>query len=81
TTVPPAGGSPESSPGSPPPSGAPGPPPGGDADEAEGAALVPRSTSQSSGAVQSPVLLVLGLGMVFGGGVVLAVRNRRRTGT
>ena len=80
TTAPPAGGSPESSPGSLPPSGAPGSPSGGDADEAEGAALAPRSTSQSSGAVQSPVLLVLGLGLVFGGGVVLAVRNRHRTG-
>lgn len=80
TTAPPAGGPPESSPGSLPPSGAPGPPLGGDGDEAEGAALVPQSTSQSSRTVQSPLLLVLGLGLVFGGGVVLAVRNRHRSG-
>ncbi|MGH9266123.1 MAG: hypothetical protein ACRD1D_15680 [Acidimicrobiales bacterium] len=80
TAAPPAGGPPEPGPGSLPSSGAPGSAPGGDAEEAEGAALAPRPTSQSSGAVQSPVLLVLGLGMVFGGGVVLAVRNRHRTG-
>ena len=45
---------------------------------AEGAALGPRSTSQSAGAVSNPVLLVAGLTMVFGGGVFLAVRNRQR---
>lgn len=42
------------------------------------AALAPRSTSQSAGAVSNPALLVLGLGLVFGGGVFLAVRNRHR---
>jgi hypothetical protein len=46
-----------------------------------GEALAPSSTSQSSNAVRSPVLLVVGLGLVFGGGIVLAVRNRQRSGT
>ncbi len=48
--------------------------PGGDA----AASLTPRSTSQSAGAVSNPALLVLGLALVFGGGVFLAVRNRQR---
>jgi hypothetical protein len=42
------------------------------------AALAPRSTSQSARAVSNPALLVLGLSLVFGGGVFLAVRNRHR---
>lgn len=42
------------------------------------AALAPRSTSQSAGAVSNPALLLLGLSLVFGGGVFLAVRNRHR---
>ena len=46
--------------------------------EASGSALGGRSTSQSAGAVRNPALLVLGLGMVFAAGVVLAVRNRHR---
>ena len=40
--------------------------------------LVPGRTSQSAGAVSNPALLFLGLGLVFGGGVFLAVRNRQR---
>ena len=42
------------------------------------AALGPRPTSQSAGAVSNPALLFLGLSLVFGGGVFLAVRNRYR---
>lgn len=42
------------------------------------AALAPRSTSQSAGAVSNPALLLLGLSLVFGGGAFLAVRNRHR---
>lgn len=42
------------------------------------AALAPAPTSQSAGAVSNPPLLFLGLGLVFGGGVFLAVRNRQR---
>ena len=49
-------------------------------DERSGAALAPRAASQSSEAVRSPALLLVGLAMVFGGGVVLAVRNRHRVG-
>jgi hypothetical protein len=48
--------------------------------EAGGAALARSATSQSSGAVRSPLLLMVGLGLVFGGGVFLAVRNRVRIG-
>lgn len=80
TSAPAAAGAPDQTLGALPPSGAPGEAREGDRGDAEDAALAPQSTSQSSGAVQSPVLLVLGLGMVFGGGVVLAVRNRHRTG-
>ncbi|MGI8984001.1 MAG: LPXTG cell wall anchor domain-containing protein, partial [Acidimicrobiales bacterium] len=47
-------------------------------DAGSDAALGPRSTSQSAGAAGNPVLLFTGLGLVFGGGVFLAVRNRRR---
>lgn len=42
------------------------------------AALVPARTNQSAGAVSNPALLFLGLALVFGGGVFLAVRNRYR---
>lgn len=42
------------------------------------AGATPPSTSQSAGAVSNPILLVVGLGLVFGGGVFLAVRNRQR---
>jgi hypothetical protein len=49
-------------------------PGGGDA----AAGQTPRSTSQSAGAVSNPALLGLGLALVFGGGVFLAVRNRQR---
>jgi hypothetical protein len=52
-------------------------PPGSDAGEAA-APIAPARTSQSAGAVSNPALLVLGLGLVFGGGVFLAVRNRQR---
>ena len=48
--------------------------------DATDAALAPRTTSQSAGAVSNPGLLFLGLALVFGGGVFLAVRNRYRTG-
>lgn len=43
-------------------------------------AVRPASTSQSSGAVQSPALLVVGLGLVVAGALVLAVRARRGRG-
>ena len=42
------------------------------------AALAPARTNQSAGAVSNPALLFLGLALVFGGGVFLAVRNRHR---
>ena len=54
--------------------------PGAGRDGPTGTALGRTSTSQSSGAVESPLMLVIGLGMVFAGGVVLAVRNRDRIG-
>lgn len=47
-------------------------------DDSAAAALAPARTSQSAGAVGNPPLLFLGLGLVFGGGVFLAVRNRQR---
>lgn len=50
------------------------------ADEAGGRALGPTSTSQSSGAVRSPILLLSGLGLVLTGGVALTMRARRRPG-
>jgi LPXTG-motif cell wall-anchored protein len=53
----------------------------GEGQEAAGAALRETATSQSSGAIQSPALLIVGLALVFGGGVVLAVRNRARIGS
>ena len=43
-------------------------------------ALSPASTSRSSGAVQSPTLLVAGLGLVVAGAVALLVRARRARG-
>jgi hypothetical protein len=49
------------------------------AGDASGAALAPRPTSQSAGSVRNPLLLFVGLGMVFVAGVILAVRNRQRT--
>lgn len=70
-----------------PAAGAPGPAPTGQeastaplppGDSAAAAALVPAPASQSAGAVSNPALLFLGLGLVFGGGVFLAVRNRHR---
>jgi hypothetical protein len=39
----------------------------------------PARTSQSAGAISNPALLFVGLGLVFGGGVFLAVRNRQRS--
>jgi len=42
------------------------------------AAVIPGRTTQSAGAVSNPALLFLGLALVFGGGVFLAVRNRHR---
>lgn len=42
------------------------------------AAVIPEPTTQSAGAVSNPALLFLGLALVFGGGVFLAVRNRHR---
>ena len=59
--------------------GAPTPAAGQDAGDATGSALAKRPTSQSSGAVRNPALLVVGLGMVFAAGVILAVRNRHRS--
>ena len=47
-------------------------------DRAADAALGERPTSQSSGAVSNPALLIVGLGMIFLGGTFLAVRNRHR---
>jgi hypothetical protein len=41
-------------------------------------ALAPARTSQSAGAVSNPILLFVGLALVFGGGVFLAIRNRQR---
>lgn len=67
--------------------GTPAPPPTGEVatgapqlpgDAVAAPALVPRQTSQSAGAVSNPALLFLGLALVFGGGVFLAVRNRHR---
>jgi hypothetical protein len=50
-------------------------------DDGQGAgALRPASTSHSSGVVRSPVMLVIGLGMVIGGAAVLVVRSRRSSG-
>jgi hypothetical protein len=46
-------------------------------DERGAGALEPASTSQSSGAIQSPLLLVAGVALVVAGAVVLAVRSRR----
>jgi hypothetical protein len=44
-----------------------------------GTGLAPSGrTNQSAGAVSNPALLFLGLALVFGGGVFLAVRNRYR---
>ena len=40
--------------------------------------VIPGPTTQSAGAVSNPALLFLGLALVFGGGVFLAVRNRHR---
>ena len=69
------------------PGGAPAAPPGGQVpasapllpgDGVAAPALVPGRTNQSAGAVSNPALLFLGLGLVFGGGVFLAVRNRHR---
>lgn len=48
-------------------------------DSLTAAALAPPArTNQSAGAVSNPALLFLGLALVFGGGVFLAVRNRDR---
>ena len=70
------------------PGGAPGAaPPGGQGaatapllpgDGVAAPVLVPGRTNQSAGAVSNPALLFLGLGLVFAGGVFLAVRNRHR---
>jgi hypothetical protein len=46
-------------------------------DEA-GRALGPAPSSQSSGVVRSPGLLVAGLGLALTGVVILFVRNRHR---
>ena len=70
-----------------PPTGAPGPAPTGQeastapllpGDGVAAVALAPSRTTQSAGAVSNPALLFLGLALVFGGGVFLAVRNRHR---
>ncbi|MDQ4070216.1 MAG: hypothetical protein M3203_12215, partial [Actinomycetota bacterium] len=58
------------------PSGAPRP--GGG--QGSGSEVAGRSTSQSAGAVRNPILLMIGLGLVFAAGAVLAVRNRHRAG-
>lgn len=42
------------------------------------AAVIPGRTTQSARAVGNPALLFLGLALVFGGGMFLAVRNRHR---
>lgn len=49
------------------------------AGDASGSALAPRPTSESAGGMRNPLLLFVGLGMVFFAGVILAVRNRQRT--
>ena len=46
-----------------------------------GRALGPAASSQSSGVVRSPGLLVAGLGLALAGVVVLLVRNRQRLGS
>jgi hypothetical protein len=70
-----------------PPDGAPGAAPTGQeastaplapGDGAAAATVIPGRTTQSAGAVGNPALLFLGLALVFGGGVFLAVRNRHR---
>ena len=70
-----------------PPAGGPGPTPTDPqastatllpGDGVSAAALAPPRTSQSAGAVSNPALLFLGLALVFGGGVFLAVRNLHR---
>lgn len=71
-----------------PPAGGPGPAPTAGqgtatapklpGDGATAAALAPARTNQSAGAVSNPALLFLGLALVFGGGVFLAVHNRHR---
>ena len=59
------------------PPGAPVDPAGRPPTDGEVAAPAPpKSTSQSAGAISDPVLLIVGLAMVFGGGVALAIRNR-----
>ena len=50
------------------------------AGEERGAGLRPASTSRSSGAVQSPALLVVGLVLVVAGALALLVRSRRPRG-
>ena len=49
------------------------------AGDASGSALAPRPTCQSAGVVRNPLLLFVGLGLVFAAGVILAVRNHQRT--
>ena len=49
-------------------------------DERGAGALRPASTSRSSRAIQSPGLLVAGLGLVLAGAVALLVRSRRAPG-
>jgi hypothetical protein len=69
------------------PAADPGPAPTGQAasaapflpgDGVAAAGFAPTRTNQSAGAVSNPALLFLGLALVFGGGVFLAVRNRHR---
>jgi hypothetical protein len=52
--------------------------PGGNGDAAGDALGAPASSQ--TGAVRSPVVLFVGLGLVLVGGAVLAVRNRHRPG-
>jgi hypothetical protein len=73
-TIAPGGGPGAAPPGGPVPSTAPLLP----GDGVAAPVLTPARTNQSAGAVSNPALLFLGLGLVFGGGVFLAVRNRHR---